>query len=176
MPRGVYPRTENHRAAMRGKVGVYERTPEHRTKISEELKGRQVSIETRMKIGAAQQGRILSPEHRARISETTRQAMASPEVRSRLRNAKWQGETIAYRQAHARADSHLFRFCYTADRTCRGRLDTAFRHDAPVEYIRFRKSSRPFYVGPNPEDGYWRLCRSHHQRYDLAQRITHAAV
>lgn len=39
--------------------------------------------------------------------------------------------------------------------------------DAPVEFVRHDPDGRPFYVGPNPVDGYRRLCQSHHNRYDF---------
>lgn len=77
---------------------------------------------------------------------------------------------IGYSAAHLRADKVLPQECATADETCCGRLEIAFRHDAPAEFVRVSTGNRPgrlYYVGPNPADGYMRLCCSHHKRMDL---------
>jgi hypothetical protein len=57
-----------------------------------------------------------------------------------------------------------------ADATCKGRLEVAFRHDAPFEFVRTDPDSGfRFYVGPDSAVGYQRLCASHHFRYDAVQ-------
>ena len=56
--------------------------------------------------------------------------------------------------------------CAMDDATCEGRLEAAFRHDAPAELVRRNGRGLSFCVSLNIRDGYMRLCHSHHLRYD----------
>ncbi|HXJ67649.1 MAG TPA: NUMOD3 domain-containing DNA-binding protein [Verrucomicrobiae bacterium] len=123
--------------------GVYERKPmpeATRAKISATMKGRRKSPETRAKMSAAKIGH-------------------APSI------GQWKGEDIRYSAAHYRADLALPRECATADETCKGRFELAFRHDAHTAMVRTDDRRGPYYVG-DPREGYVRLCLSHHRRYD----------
>jgi len=78
---------------------------------------------------------------------------------------QWKGTDIGYSGVHYRADLALPSECAHADTSCKGRLEVAFRHDAPVELVRDGDRRGRYFVGP-PLEGYLRLCRSHHCRYD----------
>jgi hypothetical protein len=52
--------------------------------------------------------------------------------------------------------------CALADATCCGPLDVALRHDAAGP---LRQDDKRGVFSSNVDD-YWRLCRSHHNRYD----------
>jgi hypothetical protein len=69
MPRGIYPRSE-----------------EHNRKISEANKGKQVSEETRQKLSRARRGKHLnlSEETRKRLSELSRKRWQNPECAKRM--------------------------------------------------------------------------------------------
>lgn len=133
-------------------------TPEVRAKISATLKGRKLSAETRAKMSAGQKRRL----------------PRSPEFREKMRAVRLgvhiRGVEVGYDTAHSRAQALLKDVeCEMSDETCKGRPECALRHDAPEEFIRVgtgRKEGFRYYVGPNPLDGYIRLCRSHHYRYD----------
>lgn len=108
---------------------------------------------------------------RERMSEGGRQGgLYGP--RNPLRGADHQnhkGTEITYGAAHYRARIVLKdQPCSMADGTCVKRLHVAFRHDAPVEFVRIDPDRGPFYVGPAPENGYMRLCSHHHAIYDGA--------
>ncbi|HXJ26380.1 MAG TPA: NUMOD3 domain-containing DNA-binding protein [Streptosporangiaceae bacterium] len=126
--------------------GVYERKPrsaETRAKISAALAGRPKSAETRARMSAAKMG------HEPSIGQ-------------------WKGEGIHYSGAHYRAGLVLPMECAHADGSCLGVLDIAFRHaDAPAALVRDDDPRGRYYAG-DPLDGYMRLCRSHHRRYDRA--------
>lgn len=68
---------------------------------------------------------------------------------------------------HSRASDVLPWFCAMADKTCNGKMDVALRRDAPEGLIRRSHSQqgRRYFIG-DPLVGYFRLCRSHHRRYD----------
>jgi len=124
--------------------GVYDRKPmpaDTRAKISATLKGRPKSPETRARMSAAKMGH-------------------EPTV------GLWKGEDVGYSGVHYRAGLVLPTECARANRTCKGRLEAALRHDAPTELIRDDDPRGLYYVGDSL-DGYIRLCRSHHVRYDL---------
>ncbi len=78
---------------------------------------------------------------------------------------QWKGKDIRYSAAHYRANLGLPMECAHADETCKGMLEVAFRHTAPPELVRDDDPRGLYYVGA-VEDGYMRLCRSHHRRYD----------
>jgi len=124
--------------------GVYDRKPmrpETRAKISATLQGRPKSAETRARMSAAKMG------HAPSISQ-------------------WKGDDIGYSGVHYRANLVLPLECSHADGSCRGKLDIAFRHDVPPALVRIDiHRGRRYYIG-DPREGYMRLCRSHHRRYD----------
>ena len=80
------------------------------------------------------------------------------------RGYQWRGEHVGYSGIHKRARAALPRACALADATCIGQLEVALRHDAAGP---LREDRRGMY-SPHLED-YWRLCRSHHNRYDGKQ-------
>lgn len=123
-------------------------TDEHRAHLREAHLGYSPTPETRARQSAAKLGKPKSAETRARMSGPRR------------------GTEIAYDTAHWRATRELPLVCEMADETCKGRLDVAFRHDAPADLVKVdARFGRPYYTG-NWRDGYRRLCRSHHVRYD----------
>ena len=155
---------------------------DHRAKISAALTGTKRSPETRARMSAAQKGRIITPEHAGRIAAALRGKTIPAEVRAKISAAHLgraksaetrarmsgprRGEEIGYSAAHWRATRELPRICETTDDTCRGRLDVAFRHDAPSDLVKIDANfGIPYYAG-HWRDGYLRLCRSHHVRYD----------
>lgn len=76
------------------------------------------------------------------------------------------GGTITYALVHKRARNALPMECALSDGSCHGRLEVAFAHDTPAEFRR-----RSVYGGREMEwsvrvEDYFRLCLSHHQRYD----------
>lgn len=93
------------------------------------------------------------PARRAKIS----QALAGEKT------PHWLGEDVGYGGIHKRARAGLPLECALADDTCRGRLEVALRHEATGP-LRRDNQGRGWY-SPVLED-YWRLCRSHHNRYD----------
>ena len=105
------------------------------------------------------------PEVRAKLSGDHNPAKR-PEVRAKISAAMYRGTEISYGGAHDRASKVLPKECEQADETCKGRLEAAFRPDAPKEFTRSDSRGRLYYVGPNPMDGYSRLCASHHKRCD----------
>jgi hypothetical protein len=118
----------------------------------------------------------MPPETRAKISATTKGRSKSDETRARMSAAKmghepsigqWKGENVGYSGVHYRAGVALPTECARADDSCKGRLETALRHDAPAHLVRDNDPRGLYYVG-DPADGYMRLCRSHHVRYDGA--------
>ena len=156
-------------------------SPEHRAKLSavgigrkhsEEAKERMAaahknrSEETRAKLSAALTGLPKSAEHRARISASLRGRKLSKEHVANVSAALHQGENIGYAAAHSRADKVLPRVCAFADETCSKKLDAAFRHDTPAEFV---KRDKLGVYSAHPEH-YMRLCGSHHQRYDHANK------
>lgn len=128
--------------------GVYERkiprSPETRAKISATLKGRPKSAETRAKMSASKIG------HQGLRGESS---------------GRWKGKNISYSGVHYRAALALPADCAHADDSCKGRLESALLHDAPAEMVRDDDPRGLYFVG-DPLDGYMRLCRSHHCRYD----------
>jgi hypothetical protein len=123
--------------------GVYDRKP--------------MPAETRAKISATTTGRTKSAETRARMSAA--KIGHAPSI------GQWKGEDIGYSGVHYRAGLALPAECAHADGSCKGRLESALRHDAPAEFVRNDDSRGLYYVGDALE-GYMRLCRSHHCRYD----------
>lgn len=73
----------------------------------------------------------------------------------------WRGDDVGYSGIHKRARAVLPRVCALEDGTCHGQLEVALRHEAQGP---LREDPRGLY-SPRIED-YWRLCRSHHNRYD----------
>jgi hypothetical protein len=124
--------------------GVYERKP--------------MPEETRAKISAALTGITRSPETRAKMSAA--KMGHAPSI------TQWKGENIRYGAAHYRADQVLPLECAHTDASCKGKLDIALRHDAPTDLLRYDDlAGLVFFVGDSTQ-GYMRLCRSHHRRYD----------
>lgn len=96
-----------------------------------------------------------------------------PHVRRKIAAAQsgekahhWAGDEVQYGGVHKRARAALPNECALADATCRGHLEVALKHDA-VGPLREDVRGRGLY-SPRVED-YWRLCRSHHNRYDGKQ-------
>lgn len=92
----------------------------------------------------------------------------APDVRQRIAAAQsgelahhWAGDDVGYSGIHKRAARALPPVCSMADETCCGHLESALRHDANGP---LREDKRGIY-SPRIED-YFRLCRSHHNRYD----------
>jgi len=118
------------------------------------------------------------PEVKAKISATnTAKFIQDPEFRANIATANYHGTEIGYVGAHQRARKALPQECATPDDTCKGPSQVAFRHDAPAEYVRVydgpdeQHRGRLYFVGPDPADGYMRLCQSHHQRYDRSPSV-----
>jgi hypothetical protein len=74
---------------------------------------------------------------------------------------QWRGDDVGYSGIHKRARAVLPRECANADQTCLGRLEVALRSDATGP---LRQDKRGWYSASI--DDYFRLCRSHHNRYD----------
>jgi hypothetical protein len=158
-------------------------TPEHRAAISKGLRkaisdGLTKSPETREKIAAAKRGKPRDQATRSKISATLTGRKDDPETRTKkqeraLRGSTsptWVGESISYNGAHNRARLTLPTYCNLADETCKGPLEVALRHDVPVERTRISPRGHRYFFGENSTDGYQRLCRSHHRRYDNGNR------
>jgi hypothetical protein len=69
-----------------------------------------------------------------------------------------------YAAVHGRMNKILPKVCAMADETCKGRLEVALRYHGDIEVEGSREDGALFSV--RVED-YWRLCRSHHARYDM---------
>lgn len=78
----------------------------------------------------------------------------------------WSGDEVGYSGIHKRARAVLPQACALEDETCMGKLEVALRREA-VGPFRWDTRGRGRY-SPRVED-YWRLCRSHHNRYDGKQ-------
>ena len=89
----------------------------------------------------------------------TRRKIAAAQAGEQAHN--WQGSNVGYSGVHKRARAALPLTCSLADDTCCGKFEVALRKDAMGP---LRSDKRGVY-SPNLED-YWRLCRSHHNRYD----------
>lgn len=122
----------------------------------------------------------MPPETRAKISATTKGIPKSAETRARISAAKmghaptigqWKGEDIGYSGVHYRLEAALPKRCEEADDSCKGILEACLRHNAPIEFICDDDERGRYFVG-EPTDGYVRLCRSHHRRYDRRHRLT----
>lgn len=74
---------------------------------------------------------------------------------------QWRGDEVGYSGIHKRARAALPAECALADNTCNGRLEVALRRDAEGP---LRHDKRGLYS--SSLDDYFRLCRSHHNRYD----------
>ncbi len=80
------------------------------------------------------------------------------------------GSRSEYNRVHGQAREALPSVCEYADETCKGRLECALRKDAPADLVRTVEGrSTRYYIG-SISDGYFRLCISHHARYDTAER------
>ena len=157
------PESRAHLSAVR--MGM-KFTDEHRANLSAAHKGHKASAETRAKMSAGQRNRKPpSEETRAKIGAAHRGLVYPAEVRARMGSPRM-GTEIRYEAAHNRADRVLPRVCAMEDETCKGLLDAALTRDVPVEFVRRSPKGLLYYVGPDPRDGYRRLCRSHHVRYD----------
>lgn len=128
-----------------------------REKIAASKRGRSPDAATREKISASLRGRTDSPEVRAKKKAIAQRGNASP---------VWVGQEASYNAIHNRARKSLPNECQHGDATCRGLLEVALRRDAPAEDLRTSSRGHLYFVGENIEDGYLRLCRSHHRRYD----------
>lgn len=83
----------------------------------------------------------------------------------RIPNGRPWREDVTYTAVHRRLKSVLPQLCAVADDTCKGRVESAFRHDAaPSKHRRYDTAMRRWY-SVRVED-YVPLCRSHHIRYD----------
>lgn len=96
--------------------------------------------------------------------------LCGPQVREVILRAVAPATVSDYARVHKVAGKLLPRECALADATCSGVLAVAFRHDAPPQFTR-RAGGRLFYDGLHLRDGYWRLCTSHHSRYDHAAAL-----
>ena len=67
---------------------------------------------------------------------------------------------------HKRARKILPQACAQVDASCKGMLEAALRKEANPDLIRTDEVGRRYFVGDNLLEGYVRLCRSHHRRYD----------
>jgi len=129
--------------------GVYERSPEALASMTE-----------RLRRWTKENGTVLAERGRRAAQERDQRGAANPD---------WKGDEVGYGGAHARAKQELANDpCSLADDTCQGQLEAAFKYDAPKEHVRLdqTKNKAPYYVGPDIREGYWRLCHSHHTRYD----------
>lgn len=151
-------------------TGVFERTPEWRAIMSAAQKRRYEKPEERIKASMAMKGLIRSPEHRANISASKMGHPVSVETRARISAAnrgnsyQWAGDEVGNKGMHYRMRGVLPNECSLADSTCVGVLDVSFRWDiASEEAIRRDAQGRAYTTRPSD---YWRLCRSHHRRFD----------
>jgi hypothetical protein len=102
------------------------------------------------KISAALKGKKHSPSAVARMTATKRASNVEPN----------------YFDIHHWARHDLPLGCALADGSCLDRLEAAFRYDAPAEFVRTDELGRPYSI--RVED-YWRLCATHHRRFDMEQ-------
>lgn len=154
MPRGVYPRTARHRAInaanLEGHMKRFE-DPAFREEWAERARRRYKE----------------NPALREKIVEGNHRRYRDPEEHLKLSRAHHKGAEVGYDGAHYRARKALKEDrCVLEGQDCSAWLECAFRYDAPVEFVRYTRAGQPYYVGPDVRDGYQRLCRTHHKRYD----------
>ena len=124
--------------------------------------------------GMALPGHVVTPETRAKISAAlTGRTYTDAERESHGRvdnsgelSATWRGEDVSYNGAHNRARKALPLVCAHADTTCCGQLEVALRRDAPADMVRISPRGHAYFFGATSSEGYLRLSRSHHRRYD----------
>lgn len=81
-------------------------------------------------------------------------------------NAAWTAERVGYFGAHNRHRKALAGLpCACADDSCKGPLQSALKHDTPLDRLVGCVKTR-MYFSPWSED-YMVLCQSHHRRYDM---------
>jgi len=76
-------------------------------------------------------------------------------------NAFWKGNDATYSAVHYRMRQLLPMECLFFDSTCKGRLEIALRKDSGTLWSEDQQA----WFGIEERD-YWRLCTSHHVRYD----------
>lgn len=156
--------------------------PAEREKTAESLRGelnpnwgRTPSDETRAKLSAAVRLRYEDPAARAKVSAASRGRKHTAETKAKMSvaqrgelNGNWKGDDICSTNAHYRHRKVLPKVCARADGTCKGRIEAAFNHDTPAEFVRVDPATgSPYSI--RPED-YMALCHSHHVRYDKRNR------
>ena len=152
----------------------YKFSDKAKANMSAGQRGRRHSDETKAKMAAAGRRRYEDPAERAKIGAVHKGVPKSPQTRARMSaatqgegNSQWRGDAIGYDAAHKRAKRVLPAACAHADKTCKGILEVAFKHDTHTEFVKIDPATGYRY-SPRPED-YMRLCASHHRLYDDAQ-------
>jgi hypothetical protein len=142
---------------------------EAKARIAAFQRGRVRSEETRLKVSLAKRGVPKTAEHRAKLAEASRGNsnarghVVSPELREFLRQLAFRPDEMGYQSSHREAGRALAgQPCAFEDETCKGRFEIAYRHDARQALVEARKGMK---YSRDPAD-YFRLCQSHHVRYD----------
>lgn len=175
VPRGVYERTPEARAGIAAAARRRCADPAERAKMSEANRLRCADPAVRARMSEVQRGRKHTPESRAKMSVSQRLRWADPVELAKMsgeRSPHWAGNDVGYTGVHRRAKAHLAgKPCAMEDDSCRGIMEVAFRHDAvPADRIRVDRLTGLRYSS-RAED-YWRLCHSHHGRYDADGKRT----
>jgi hypothetical protein len=105
------------------------------------------TAEHKAKIGAAQRGRPRP--------QTTGEG-----------NGYFAGDRVGYDGAHKRLSGRLPQECAFADETCRGRIESALRHETPPERLVGAVGRHHGAHFSLHEEDYMSLCQNHHIRYD----------
>ena len=106
----------------------------------------------------------MSDEHKAKIGAAQR---GRPRLYARGEaNHVWVGDRAGYSAVHRRLHVRLPKECAQADDTCRGRIESALRHETPPEYLVGAVGDHPGLHFSFREEDYMPLCQYHHLRYD----------
>ena len=173
--------SEGHRAKLAAAKRGRSLLPEHKANISAAGLRRYEDPAEREKTAAAQRLRCKDPVERAKRSVAQRLRMADPAARAKIaaanrgeRSHRWKGDDVGYFGAHYRHQRALAgQPCAHADENCGGRLECALRYDTPAELVKVDEADRRY--STRVED-YIRLCRSHHERYDIEESHSHNAL
>ncbi len=104
-------------------------------------------------------GHTVSPETRAKISLALKGTYMGSEA------SAWKGDRVGSSAIHMRLKKILPTVCAFADNSCSGRLDVSLRKDSGTLWDEDEQA----WYGTEAQD-YWRLCSSHHIRYDKKRK------